>query len=180
MDKHWVIKGTFLGLVFFLAMLLQRPIGISTQFSVTSGIIENSLVSEKDLVFKNPETKTGYDSRNEYYSSSGGAIAKSISEPMNYEMIFAGAVILGAFLGSMFFPSEKKDILVNSRKEGNSFKLYMQLFLGGFVTLYGARLANGCTSGHMMSGMSQMTLSSFIFSTVVFIFAIFVAKKWGD
>ncbi|WP_300643307.1 YeeE/YedE thiosulfate transporter family protein [uncultured Helicobacter sp.] len=27
--------------------------------------------------------------------------------------------------------------------------------LGGFLLLYGARMAGGCTSGHMMSGIMQ-------------------------
>lgn len=34
--------------------------------------------------------------------------------------------------------------------------------LGGFVSLFGARLAGGCTSGHGISGMSTLSISSFI------------------
>lgn len=34
--------------------------------------------------------------------------------------------------------------------------------LGGFVSLFGARLAGGCTSGHGISGMSTLSVSSFI------------------
>lgn len=35
-------------------------------------------------------------------------------------------------------------------------------FLGGFVLLLGARIANGCTSGHGLSGLSQLAVSSLI------------------
>jgi uncharacterized membrane protein YedE/YeeE len=35
--------------------------------------------------------------------------------------------------------------------------------------IIGARLAGGCTSGHFMSGMSQMAISSMIFGGVVLI-----------
>jgi uncharacterized membrane protein YedE/YeeE len=35
--------------------------------------------------------------------------------------------------------------------------------------LYGARLAGGCTSGHMMSGMMQTALSGYIFSAGAFL-----------
>lgn len=35
-------------------------------------------------------------------------------------------------------------------------------FAGGFLMLLGARLADGCTSGHGISGMAQLALSSFI------------------
>ena len=44
------------------------------------------------------------------------------------------------------------------------------------LLLFGARLAGGCTSGHMISGISQLALSSFIFGVVTFGAAILMAK----
>ncbi len=35
-------------------------------------------------------------------------------------------------------------------------------FVGGFILLLGARIANGCTSGHGLSGLSQLAVSSLI------------------
>ncbi len=35
-------------------------------------------------------------------------------------------------------------------------------FWGGFLIIYGARLAGGCPSGHGLSGMSQLSISGFI------------------
>ena len=35
--------------------------------------------------------------------------------------------------------------------------------------IIGARLAGGCTSGHFMSGMSQMAISAMIFGGVVMV-----------
>jgi hypothetical protein len=49
---------------------------------------------------------------------------------------------------------------------------YAVAFLGGFIVLYGARLAGGCTSGHMMSGMMQTALSGYIFAAGAFAAAI--------
>lgn len=178
MKKNWIWKGVFLGFVFFLAMLIQRPVGISTQFSVTAGILQE--MSEPDLVYQDSKNRSGYGSENPYYNSNGGALAKDIAEPLNYEMIFILGVLLGSFAGIFIAPDEYKKIRYNSQKEGNSFKLYLRLFVGGVALLFGARLAGGCTSGHMMSGMSQMTLSSFIFTMVVFPVAIFVSKMWGE
>jgi uncharacterized membrane protein YedE/YeeE len=51
-------------------------------------------------------------------------------------------------------------------------KRYAVAFLGGFIVLYGARLAGGCTSGHMMSGMMQTALSGYIFAVGAFAAAI--------
>ena len=41
-------------------------------------------------------------------------------------------------------------------------------FVGGFVLLFGARLAGGCTSGHGISGINQVAVGSLV--TVVFMF----------
>ena len=49
---------------------------------------------------------------------------------------------------------------------------YAAVFLGGFIVLYGARLAGGCTSGHMMSGMMQTALSGYIFAAGAFAAAV--------
>jgi uncharacterized membrane protein YedE/YeeE len=45
----------------------------------------------------------------------------------------------------------------------------MTLFLGGMAMIFGARLAGGCTSGHGISGMSMLALSSIY--TVLSMFA---------
>ena len=47
-------------------------------------------------------------------------------------------------------------------------KRYVVAFIGGFIVLYGARLAGGCTSGHMMSGMMQTAVSGYIFAAGAF------------
>ena len=52
------------------------------------------------------------------------------------------------------------------------FKKYGPFFISGFLLLYGARFAGGCTSGHMMSGMMQSSLSGYVFAGVVFLVAI--------
>jgi len=41
-------------------------------------------------------------------------------------------------------------------------------------------MAGGCTSGHMMSGVMQLSVSSIIFTIVLFPIAIIVAKRIGD
>ena len=51
-------------------------------------------------------------------------------------------------------------------------KRYLAAFAGGFIVLYGARLAGGCTSGHMMSGMMQTALSGYIFAAGAFAAAV--------
>jgi len=42
--------------------------------------------------------------------------------------------------------------------------------------IIGARLAGGCTSGHFMSGMSQMAISAMIFGVVVMIVLVITGR----
>ena len=49
------------------------------------------------------------------------------------------------------------------------WKRYLASLGAGFVVLYGARLAGGCTSGHMMSGMMQTAVSGYIFAAGAFL-----------
>jgi uncharacterized membrane protein YedE/YeeE len=41
-------------------------------------------------------------------------------------------------------------------------------FVGGFVMLLGARIADGCTTGHGLSGMAQLAIGSFIAVAAMF------------
>ena len=45
---------------------------------------------------------------------------------------------------------------------------WWQLLLGGFVAGFGARLSNGCTSGHGICGMASMQLPS-ILAVLIFL-----------
>ena len=35
-------------------------------------------------------------------------------------------------------------------------------FVAGFIMLFGARIADGCTTGHGLSGIAQLAVGSFI------------------
>ena len=41
-------------------------------------------------------------------------------------------------------------------------------FIGGFLLLLGARIADGCTSGHGISGIAQLSIGSFIAVAAMF------------
>ncbi len=48
--------------------------------------------------------------------------------------------------------------------------------IGGFFVIFGARLAGGCTSGHVVSGMSQLAVSGMVFAAAVFLAGIPLAR----
>ncbi|MHC0053973.1 YeeE/YedE thiosulfate transporter family protein [Actibacterium sp. D379-3] len=172
MTFSWKTGGVALGLVFFLAVLLVKPIGVSTQFVILDGIVWDAV--SPDVV---TQTDDGYTSTNAYLAKSGGKYAKSVANPLNYSFVFVLAMMLGAGVSSYL----RKGVSVSERTApalwranfGDSpIKRYAVAFLGGFIVLYGARLAGGCTSGHMMSGMMQTALSGYIFAAGAFAAAI--------
>lgn len=166
-DSAWLKSGIVLGLAFFLAVFLAKPIGVSTQFSVFGGMIQNAVVDSVQVGTTNG--KTSYSSTNPYYNRNSGAIAKSIVEPANYETFFVLGIPIGALLGYLALRHTRKAEYAQLTYPPN---YQLRAFLGGFLTLFGARMADGCTSGHMMSGMMQSSVSGYIFAAAVFAVAI--------
>ncbi len=172
MTLDWKLGGLLLGAVFFAAVLLVKPIGVSTQFVILDGIIADAV---------NPgfitQTDEGYTSTNAYMAKSGGKYAKNASNPLNYSFVFvlamAAGAALSAYLRGGVGADEKRAPAVWRANYGDTpWKRYALAFAGGFVVLYGARLAGGCTSGHMMSGMMQTAASGYLFAAGAFAAAI--------
>ncbi len=174
---NWKIGGTMLGLSFFLAVALVKPIGVSTQFVIADGIMATAV--NPSLVQKDEKSKSGYSSTNAYLNKSGGKYAKSVAKPLNYSFVFVLSMFLGGFLGRLLTknkqnaPAVRQMPDVHSRRFGNNAMLrYSLAFIGGIIVLWGARLAGGCTSGHMMSGIMQTSISGYIFAGAAFLVAI--------
>ena len=197
---NWLKGALLLGAVFFIAAFLVKPIGVSTQFSVAAGIVHSTL--DQDVIQVDETRDSGYRSTNAYYDKSDGKLAKSIKNPMNYDFIFVLAIPLGALAGYLTDKIKKQKAGVSSAKtEDDSLKIseqelkmpemnvrgvrppfikkYLPAFIGGFLLLFGARMADGCTSGHMFSGMMQGSVSGYIFAASVFLAGIPVARYLG-
>ncbi len=91
--------------------------------------------------------------------------------------------ILGAFLAGLFFSIIKKEfklVLLYSNwikyKGTSKTKRIVWAFVGGFLLLIGARMAGGCTSGHVISGGIQLALSSFVFAFFTFVGLLITGK----
>jgi len=50
----------------------------------------------------------------------------------------------------------------------SSAKRYVVAFVGGFILLIGARIADGCTSGHGLSGVAQLAVGSTVAVAAMF------------
>ena len=190
-NNKWIKGAMILGLSFFISVLLVKPIGVSTQFSVLSGIVYNAV--DKNLITEDSTRESGYKSTNAYLDKNNGALAEEIMNPLNYSFVFVLAIPLGSYIA--YKTSKKSDFGEDEIYENNlsqkSCSLedkgflykYFPFFLGGFLLLFGARFAGGCTSGHMMSGMMQSSASGYVFALVVFAVAIptaIITKKLSE
>jgi uncharacterized protein len=97
---------------------------------------------------------------------------KTVEKSGLYEMKF----LLGAFLAGLIpalIKGKFRLILIHEnwlRLKGESkIKRIFWSFIGGFILLFGARLAGGCTSGHIISGGMQLAVSSLVFAIFVFL-----------
>ncbi len=89
----------------------------------------------------------------------------------SWELIF----LTGAFLAGLVFSLLKKEFHLGilhehwiKYKGHTPVKRAIWSFIGGFILLFGARMAGGCTSGHVISGGMQLAVSSLVFAVFVF------------
>jgi len=173
---NWFKGGLLLGAAFLLAVALVKPIGVSTQFVIADGIVWNLFSDE--LIQKVPESTSGYASPNAYLNKSGGKYAKNVANPLNYSFVFVIAIVVGAFLSSRTGGPQPTKLdrsapeVWRQRFGEHPTWRYVTVFFAGLLVLVGARLAGGCTSGHMMSGMMQTSLSGYLFAVSAFAAAV--------
>lgn len=98
-------------------------------------------------------------------------------------------VIIGIFIGSLIsslsdksYKIEKVPPIWLERFGSSTAKRAAWAFAGGIIAMIGARLADGCPSGHGLSGMMQLSMSGFaalalFFITGVITAAIFYRKR---
>lgn len=96
-------------------------------------------------------------------------------QEINNAGAWEGVMLLGALTGGFFTSvfitkSFRLSVLPTAWKKFKNNSVTSRLvwsFVSGFFMIIGARLAGGCTSGHFLSGMSQIAVSAMVFGGVV-------------
>lgn len=147
-----------LGGLLVLAVHLVQPLGVSTQYvRAVGGLCELGapVAAQANPYFQAEKITFGYP-----------------------EMVVLG-IPLGAFLASWLLARRRPEAVPEPwlSRFGPSWPLrFAAAFAGGFLLLFGARLAGGCTSGHILSGVSQLAVSSILFTIATFGTAVVVAR----
>lgn len=147
----WLVGGLLLGLVQVLAVAVDGPLGVSTQFVVAEGIVMEKAApeaaAEHPLISQPKYRKTGYG----WWLDVG---------------LIIGAAATAIGLGRWRLTSTTAWWQANHGPR--LWPRFAAGFAGGFLILLGARIAGGCTSGMFASGWAQLSLSAVPFTVALF------------
>ena len=146
------VVGASIGVLSWIVFaIVNQPIGMSTAISQASGAAA-CWVAGDETVAMNP-----------YWNK--------FVPGWDYGTLFLVGTFAGGLLSAVVTRSFRIEVVPDVWRErfGRSpTTRLIAAFFGGVLTLYGARLAGGCTSGHGISGTMQLALSSWTFLFVMF------------
>jgi hypothetical protein len=101
-----------------------------------------------------------------------------IPGPGSWLFAFVVGMAIGGFIAGRTFPVPTRDVptIWEQRFGSSRRRRYAATFAGGFLILFGARLAGGCTLGLFISGSTQLAISGLYFGVLIFAFAMITAR----
>jgi uncharacterized membrane protein YedE/YeeE len=145
----WWVSGILIGLtVPLLYVLAGKAFGISTSLQQAGAMCA-------------PNSKLEYLSQHDRHANL-------------WTIVFVIGIGLGSFLATRFLMEDPPRFLPASF---SSVSGGIKLLIGGFLIGFGTRYAGGCTSGHSITGISNLNWPSLL-ATVCF-FAGGLAVTWG-
>jgi uncharacterized membrane protein YedE/YeeE len=154
-DRTWIVAGLAIALlncIIFLKAGMDRVIGASTAYPYLA-----------DSIFG--------VTANDYFAK--------IQKPGSWEVIFLGGTMLSGLILSLIKKEFKIQLIHDNWKKYRGINPGSRIFwafTGGFILIFGARMAGGCTSGHVISGGMQLAVSSLVFA--LFVFAGLLTTGW--
>lgn len=145
------LAGALVGLLAIVSVYATTHIlgktnylGASTTFVRAAGLLERTIAG-------------GHVAANEYFTKEKVRI--------DWQFMLVCGIFLGALISSLSDKSFKLEGVPPTweKRFGPSVgKRAAGAFLGGIVAMVGARMADGCPSGHGLSGLMQLSVSSFV------------------
>jgi len=97
----------------------------------------------------------------------------------DWQWLFVAGVFVGGLITSVAFGDFKLESVPPIWKERFGRRILPRAavaFLGGFIALFGARLAGGCPSGHGLTGGLQLSVSGYVALICFFVGGLIVAN----
>ncbi len=157
----WWLAGLLLGGVQILAVAIDKPLGVSTQFVVVDTLA---------LKQANPE-----------YVAQHPVISKDSYQKLGGGFWLDIGLVLGAFVAALAVGRWRLQATTAWWRANHNGKAavgprLLTGFIGGFLILLGARFAHGCTSGQFASGWAQLSLAAVPFTITLFGFGMITAR----
>lgn len=155
-EKAWspYLAGIVIGLLQIPAFLIiETALGASSSY-VTIGALITSWVDPSILTIK-------------YASSHVATTAKNW-----WQVALVTGIAIGAFISMKMSGARRapiSPIWTKALGSASPVRRYSFAFFGGFIMLLGARIADGCTSGHGISGMAQLAVGSTVAVAAMFV-----------
>ncbi len=144
-------------LSWFTWLISNEPVGCSTTFARSAGMIERLLrgkIVERRLYFQ------------------------EVKPVVDWQFMLVTGIIIGAFFSSMLSGDLSLQWIPSVWRFHLGDNILLRLiigFTGGILLGFGSRWADGCTSGHGISGTMQLAASSWISAICFFAGGIFMA-----
>jgi len=152
------VVGIGIGILsWFTFLISKKPIGCSTAFARTSGMIEKIFRGKK------VENKLYY---------------QEFRPIVDWEWMLVLGVVFGSLVSSLIsgdFGFQWVPSLWAGTFGVTPFMRVIVAIIGGIFLGFGARWAGGCTSGHGISGTLQLVISSWVSAICFFIGGIIAA-----
>jgi len=140
------IVGALIGLLVCLTMYFSdRPVGASSAYATLAGLLGKTIAP-------------AHTQKLDYYQENPPKIS--------WELFFVLSIVVGSFLaaftGGEFSLRGTPLFWIAHYGTDHQGKYILISFVGGLLMAFGSRMAGGCTSGHGISGTSQLGVSSWI------------------
>ena len=139
-NLNWLIYGALIGLFVPITLIIgNKQLGISSALQNLC----STIIPKSKLIFGIEEIKSN-----------------------DWKLYFVIGIVIGGFFASNIFSNSSIEFLPESYY---SIEGLLTLFVGGIFVGFGTRYANGCTSGHAITGLSMLKISSLIATIAFFV-----------
>lgn len=149
-----LVAGSGVAILGVLALFLRQQFGQSTTYSWVVGVL----------------------------FMRDSAYSQNVFATIGWEPLTDLGVLIGAFLSAYLFTGRFTAFAKvtppswRNRFGDNPRLRQAAVFGGSFLTLLGARMAGGCTSGHTLSGGIQLSVSAWLFTASLAVAAVLTAR----
>lgn len=159
-DPNPYAIGSAIGLLNILSFLTtNRGLGVTSAFEDAVALTEKKLAPRLTRI--------------NHYMKERDDVPK-----LGWETFLVAGISIGSALASQGDkPSSDQPKVWEERFGRSSSHRFLASFASAGLMMFGARLAKGCTSGHGITGTSQLALSSWVFTPIMFGAGVLTAKS---